>query len=203
MSSRVSSSTGSRSPRVTKPSTSSGVYVLPPPTTATFTPMARHRTLPAMKSLGNFPDPFIAEIAGQPDALRRAAAGLDEQSSTLERLTALGPDPHPGVHRDGQLLRRLLPGDHRAGGRGHARRARRLGRAPALPPEPRAEGHAARHGEPIRGERGGRPGRRGDPSAGRPTLRARRHERSRRTPWRARPTCCSTPGRARRPVRRR
>lgn len=46
-----------------------------------------------MKSLGNFPDPFIAEIAGQPDALRRAAAGLDEQASTLERLTALEPDP--------------------------------------------------------------------------------------------------------------
>ena len=46
-----------------------------------------------MKSLGNFPDPFIAEIAGQPDALRRAAAGLPEQASTLERLTALGPDP--------------------------------------------------------------------------------------------------------------
>ena len=46
-----------------------------------------------MKSLGNFPDPFIAEIAGQPDAIRRAAAGLNEQSSTLERLTALGPDP--------------------------------------------------------------------------------------------------------------
>ena len=32
---------GNRSPRVTNPSTSSGVYVLPPPTTATFTPMPR------------------------------------------------------------------------------------------------------------------------------------------------------------------
>ena len=36
-----------------------------------------------MKSLGNFPDPFIAEIAGQPDALRRAASGLENQRSVL------------------------------------------------------------------------------------------------------------------------
>ena len=36
---------GRRSARVTKPSTSSGVYVLPPPATDTFTPTARHRTL--------------------------------------------------------------------------------------------------------------------------------------------------------------
>jgi glutamine---fructose-6-phosphate transaminase (isomerizing) len=32
-----------------------------------------------MESLGKFPDPFIGEIAGQPDALRRAAAGLTAQ----------------------------------------------------------------------------------------------------------------------------
>jgi len=37
-----------------------------------------------MKSLGNFPDPFIAEIAGQPDALRRAAEGLTTQRSALD-----------------------------------------------------------------------------------------------------------------------
>ncbi len=37
-----------------------------------------------MKSLGNFPDPFIAEISGQPDALRRAARGLIAQTSALE-----------------------------------------------------------------------------------------------------------------------
>ena len=35
-----------------------------------------------MESLGNFPDPFYAEIAGQPDALRRAAEGLRDQGST-------------------------------------------------------------------------------------------------------------------------
>ncbi len=39
-----------------------------------------------MKSLGNFPDPFIAEIAGQPGAVRRAANGLTDQLPTLERL---------------------------------------------------------------------------------------------------------------------
>src|SRR2546423_15074661 len=37
-----------------------------------------------MKSLGNFPDPFIAEIAGQPDALRRAGTGAIEQTGALE-----------------------------------------------------------------------------------------------------------------------
>jgi glutamine---fructose-6-phosphate transaminase (isomerizing) len=42
-----------------------------------------------MKSLGNFPDPFIAEIAGQPDALRRAASGLRDQRSVLEELAGL------------------------------------------------------------------------------------------------------------------
>jgi glucosamine--fructose-6-phosphate aminotransferase (isomerizing) len=42
-----------------------------------------------MKSLGNFPDPFIAEIAGQPGALRRAASGLQDQHSVLEELAAL------------------------------------------------------------------------------------------------------------------
>ena len=36
-----------------------------------------------MKSLGNFPDPFIAEIAGQPDAIRRAAVGLRDRVEAL------------------------------------------------------------------------------------------------------------------------
>ena len=45
-----------------------------------------------MKSLGNFPDPFIAEISGQPDAIRRAAAGLTEQLSALGRLTSVAPE---------------------------------------------------------------------------------------------------------------
>lgn len=43
-----------------------------------------------MKSLGNFPDPFIAEISGQPDAIRRAAAGLVDQRAALERPAATG-----------------------------------------------------------------------------------------------------------------
>jgi glucosamine--fructose-6-phosphate aminotransferase (isomerizing) len=38
-----------------------------------------------VKSLGNFPDPFIAEISAQPDAIRRAAAGLAHQRPALER----------------------------------------------------------------------------------------------------------------------
>jgi glutamine---fructose-6-phosphate transaminase (isomerizing) len=36
-----------------------------------------------MKSLGKFPDPFIAEISGQPDAVRRAALGLADQASAF------------------------------------------------------------------------------------------------------------------------
>jgi len=39
-----------------------------------------------MKSLGNFPDPFLAEIAAQPEAIRRAAARLDEQRGLLDRV---------------------------------------------------------------------------------------------------------------------
>ena len=39
-----------------------------------------------MKSLGKFPDRFVAEISGQPDALRRAARGLDQQALQLARL---------------------------------------------------------------------------------------------------------------------
>ncbi len=42
-----------------------------------------------MKSLGNFPDPFIAEIAGQPDALRRAGDGVVAQRATLVALEDL------------------------------------------------------------------------------------------------------------------
>jgi glucosamine--fructose-6-phosphate aminotransferase (isomerizing) len=42
-----------------------------------------------MKSLGKFPDPFIAEISGQPDALRRAAAGLADQRDVLDALAEL------------------------------------------------------------------------------------------------------------------
>ena len=45
-----------------------------------------------MKSLGNFPDPFIAEISGQPDAIRRAVAGLTDQLSALERVTSVAPE---------------------------------------------------------------------------------------------------------------
>jgi glucosamine--fructose-6-phosphate aminotransferase (isomerizing) len=36
-----------------------------------------------MKSLGNFPDRFLAEIAGQPDAIRRALRAMSEQATEL------------------------------------------------------------------------------------------------------------------------
>ena len=41
-----------------------------------------------MKSLGKFPDRFIAEIAQQPEAVRRAARGLDEQADVLSDMHA-------------------------------------------------------------------------------------------------------------------
>ncbi|GIU99369.1 MAG: glucosamine--fructose-6-phosphate aminotransferase [Actinomycetota bacterium] len=43
-----------------------------------------------MRSLGNFPDPFLAEIAEQPDAIRRAAAALLDQRDLLERVREVG-----------------------------------------------------------------------------------------------------------------
>ena len=43
-----------------------------------------------MKSLGNFPDPFLAEIAAQPDAIRRAAAAMVEQRDVLDRIREAG-----------------------------------------------------------------------------------------------------------------
>src|SRR5262249_6488140 len=39
-----------------------------------------------MKSLGKFPDIFAAEIAGQPDALRRAGEALADQHAAVEEL---------------------------------------------------------------------------------------------------------------------
>jgi glucosamine--fructose-6-phosphate aminotransferase (isomerizing) len=42
-----------------------------------------------VKSLGNFPDPFLAGIAGQPDALLRAAAGVADQREILSRAVGL------------------------------------------------------------------------------------------------------------------
>jgi glutamine---fructose-6-phosphate transaminase (isomerizing) len=39
-----------------------------------------------VKSLGKFPDRFVAEIAGQPEALRRAGQGLADQADQLGRL---------------------------------------------------------------------------------------------------------------------
>jgi glucosamine--fructose-6-phosphate aminotransferase (isomerizing) len=47
-----------------------------------------------MHSLGKFPDIFIAEIAGQPDAIRRAGAAAADQAGELARLRAeLGRRP--------------------------------------------------------------------------------------------------------------
>jgi glucosamine--fructose-6-phosphate aminotransferase (isomerizing) len=48
-----------------------------------------------VKSLGNFPDPFIAEIAGQPAAVRAAASGLRRHASVLVRLSSLPADARP------------------------------------------------------------------------------------------------------------
>ena len=48
-----------------------------------------------MESLGNFPDPFIAEISGQPDAIRGAAAGLTGQLRALGAVAGLGVGRSP------------------------------------------------------------------------------------------------------------
>ncbi len=43
-----------------------------------------------MKSLGNFPDPFLAEICGQPEALRRSADSLVHARDRLEHVREMG-----------------------------------------------------------------------------------------------------------------
>jgi glucosamine--fructose-6-phosphate aminotransferase (isomerizing) len=43
-----------------------------------------------MRSLEGFADPFLAEIVGQPDAMRRAADALVEQRSSLDRIREAG-----------------------------------------------------------------------------------------------------------------
>jgi hypothetical protein len=50
--------------------------------------MGAHRTLRRVKSLGKFPDPFIEEIAGQPEAVRRAAAAAFDQVDGLRAAAA-------------------------------------------------------------------------------------------------------------------
>jgi len=47
-----------------------------------------------MKSLGKFPDPFIAEISGQPDALRRAASGLRADAAVLHAIARSAAGRH-------------------------------------------------------------------------------------------------------------
>jgi glucosamine--fructose-6-phosphate aminotransferase (isomerizing) len=42
-----------------------------------------------VRSLRKFPDPFLAEICGQPDAIARAAGGLVDQAEGLQRLGVL------------------------------------------------------------------------------------------------------------------
>ena len=123
-----------------------------------------------MKSLGNFPDPFIAEISGQPEAIRRAASGLAEQIQVLEHVAAIGHERTDRVHRDGQLVRRVLSVGDGARGRGDRDPAHRCLGVAALPQERAGRRGPARHGESIRRERRGRSVDRGT-RAGRPLHR--------------------------------
>jgi glucosamine--fructose-6-phosphate aminotransferase (isomerizing) len=50
-----------------------------------------------MKSLGNFPDPFLAEIVGQPAALDRAAGAIEAQVAALAALSTRAGDPRGGA----------------------------------------------------------------------------------------------------------
>src|SRR6478672_1821760 len=58
--------------------------------TATFNSTAGHCNLPGMQSLGKFPDRFIAEIAGQPGAIRRARQAALDQADALAAGSARG-----------------------------------------------------------------------------------------------------------------
>jgi glucosamine--fructose-6-phosphate aminotransferase (isomerizing) len=48
-----------------------------------------------VKLLGNLPDPFLTEIAGQPEALRRAARALGDQRDVLSELGARAAEASP------------------------------------------------------------------------------------------------------------
>ena len=50
-----------------------------------------------VKSLGKFPDRFIEEIAGQPDAVRRAEAALSRQADGVARLRRALDHPEPVI----------------------------------------------------------------------------------------------------------
>jgi len=50
-----------------------------------------------VSSLGKFPDQYAAEIAAQPEALRRAASGLMDQRAELGRIRDVGNAPGPMV----------------------------------------------------------------------------------------------------------
>ena len=47
---------------------------------------------PGVKSLGILPDPFLREIRGQSEAIRRAAAALGGEVDALARVAAEGGD---------------------------------------------------------------------------------------------------------------
>jgi len=50
-----------------------------------------------VKPLGKFPDPFLREVTGQPEAIRRAAAGLAWQRPVVEALAHARKTPGPVV----------------------------------------------------------------------------------------------------------
>jgi glucosamine--fructose-6-phosphate aminotransferase (isomerizing) len=60
-----------------------------------------------MQSLGKFPDPFLRGILEQPAAIRRAADGLAEQGTTLERIRRT-------ARRDAPVVLTGMGGSHHA-----------------------------------------------------------------------------------------
>ena len=145
-----------------------------------------------MKSLGKFPDPFIAGDLG-PARRDPAIGGRPRRPTPHARASGGGrTGTDHRVHRDGELVRRVLSGGDDARGRGCAGPAHRRVGAAAFPQEPPPTCRAARDGEPIgRERRGGAPDRGARASRG----RDRSSSRSRtgpRTRSLGRPTSCST-----------
>ena len=86
-----------------------------------------------MKSLGNFPDPFIAEISGNPTRSGGRPPASPISATVLDGLAALARRTDPRVHRHGQLLRRVLSRGDRLAAAGVAGPACRHVGAAALP----------------------------------------------------------------------
>ena len=118
---------------VTNPSTSSGRVGASPADDRHLHTHGTASYTAAVKSLGNFPDPFFAEIAGQPDGPPAGRGRPPRPAGDARGRWRASHETAPCPHGDGRLVRRLLSARRRPRRGGAHGRDARLRRAPALP----------------------------------------------------------------------